>query len=280
VACSDSTWTVSIWTTGSPSSSYDACNAATMAPTVVRTGTGLQCVRLEPEGSIVVNCTRANNMARMNWVPAVNGNWSAYGTCSVTCGGGTQVRTCSNPAPSNGGAACVGPSVCNTDACSDAQVNGGWTEFGACSATCGGGTQVRTCTNPVPANGGANCSGASSQASNTETCGDPSAVSSTGGGGGANSAATSALSPSWSILFLAVAAVAANGMRAVLYVATCHGRTPRTASNPCLLSTFPPFTPTPTPTPMPHPHTKLFIALYTIVTISYTQQSLFKLLQR
>lgn len=219
VACSGSTWTVSLWTTGSASSSYDACNAATTAPTVIRTGTGLQCVALQPKSSIVVDCTRANNLAQMNWLPVVNGDWSAYGACSATCGGGTQVRTCSNPAPSNGGAACVGPStqVCNTDAYSGVQVNGGWTEFGACSATCGGGTQVRTCSNPVPANGGANCSGASSQACNTEACGDPSAVSSTGGGSGANSAATSTLSHSWSILFLVgAAAVVANGMRAVL----------------------------------------------------------------
>ena len=220
VACSDSTWTVSIWTTGSPSSSYDACNAATIAPSVVRTGTGLQCVRLEPEGSIVVDCTRANNLAQMNWVPVVNGNWSTYGTCSVTCGGETQERTCSNPAPSpNGGAACVGPSTqaCNTDACPVVPVDGGWTDFGACSATCGGGIRVRTCTKPVLANGGADCSGANSQACNTEACGNPSTESSTGGGSGANSAATSTLSHSWSILFLAgAAAVVVNDMRAVL----------------------------------------------------------------
>jgi hypothetical protein len=51
-----------------------------------------------------------------------------------------------------------------------APVNGGWSDWGACSLTCGGGTQTRTCTNPAPANGGANCTGASSQACNTQSC--------------------------------------------------------------------------------------------------------------
>ena len=42
--------------------------------------------------------------------------------------------------------------------------DGGWTEFGdwsECSAECGGGTQTRTrtCTNPAPARGGADCVG-------------------------------------------------------------------------------------------------------------------------
>ena len=42
-------------------------------------------------------------------------------------------------------------------------VNGGWTEWrewSACSISCGGGSQTRfrNCTNPIPANGGLNCS--------------------------------------------------------------------------------------------------------------------------
>lgn len=49
--------------------------------------------------------------------------WSEFGECPVTCGGGTQDRTreCSNPEPANGGADCVGDAVesqeCGTDPC-------------------------------------------------------------------------------------------------------------------------------------------------------------------
>lgn len=56
--------------------------------------------------------------------------------------------------------------VTYTVAVPPARVDGGWTtDWGSCSATaCGtSGTQTRTCTNPAPANGGAACSGASSQ---------------------------------------------------------------------------------------------------------------------
>lgn len=47
-------------------------------------------------------------------------------------------------------------------------VDGGWSEWSACSASCGAGTQTRNCTNPAPANGGAPCGG-----SDTQSCGDP-----------------------------------------------------------------------------------------------------------
>jgi len=47
------------------------------------------------------------------------------------------------------------------DACY-APVAGGWSGWSACSQACNG-TQTRTCTNPTPAYGGADCSGVSSQ---------------------------------------------------------------------------------------------------------------------
>ena len=51
-------------------------------------------------------------------------------------------------------------------------VNGGWSSwgpFGKCSKACGNGNRYskRTCTNPSPAYGGADCKGSSSR---SETC--------------------------------------------------------------------------------------------------------------
>jgi hypothetical protein len=110
------------------------------------------------------------------WFNQVNGGWSEWTTCSATCGGGTQTRTCTNPAPANGGAACSDATVtqqtCNTQSCSTnaVPVNGGWSAWSTCSATCDGGTQTRTCTNPAPTNGGVTCSGINWQRCNTQSC--------------------------------------------------------------------------------------------------------------
>lgn len=57
-------------------------------------------------------------------------------------------------------------------------VNGGWSNWGAwsdCSLTCGSGSQtrMRSCTNPPPANGGADCKGSNSQSQSCNTNGCP-----------------------------------------------------------------------------------------------------------
>ena len=224
-------------------------------------------------------------------IPPVNGGWSAWSAFSATCGGGTQARTCNNPAPSGGGANCSGSTsqACNTQACivdngcaattcntttcwnnlawvngtkvcadnscaaltcttstcwnnltwiagtkvcpvngvcgsadtagtytkpttnlcstgaassvtgtgpwswtcagtnggttptcnAPKRIDGAWGVWGACSKTCGGGTQTRTCSNPAPANGGLNCAGSTSQACNTQLCADNSCAATT-----------------------------------------------------------------------------------------------------
>ena len=58
-------------------------------------------------------------LERMMSAAPVNGGWSAYTTCSKTCGGGIQTRTCTNPLPAHGGSSCAGESsqACNTQAC-------------------------------------------------------------------------------------------------------------------------------------------------------------------
>ena len=55
-------------------------------------------------------------------------------------------------------------------------VNGAWTAWSACSATCGGGTRTRSCTNPAPANGGLACAGSASETCNTQACLPPECV--------------------------------------------------------------------------------------------------------
>ncbi len=119
----------------------------------------------------------------------VDGGWSAWGSCSASCGGGNQSRTCTNPAPAYGGADCTGVNdePCNTQACVG-PTDGGWSAWSSCSASCGGGTQSRTCTSPVPADGGANCSGATNQACNTQSCTSGSTGGSSGGSSGGSPA--------------------------------------------------------------------------------------------
>lgn len=97
---------------------------------------------------------------------AVNGNYSAWSTCSTTCGPGVQTRQCNSPPPLNGGKNCtelnLGPAsrACvpaNPTACPI--INGGFSEWSQCSATCSVGTQIRACNNPTPSGGGRNCTG-------------------------------------------------------------------------------------------------------------------------
>merc|ERR1711874_249002 len=49
-------------------------------------------------------------------------------------------------------------------------INGGWSEWGPCSKTCGGGVHRRTCDNPKPSGGGDDCLGKSEMGCNADRC--------------------------------------------------------------------------------------------------------------
>lgn len=128
----------------------------------------------------------------------IDGGWTDFAVqniseCSVTCGGGqqtvTSVRSCTQPAPQYGGQDCDGDATqytqqtCNTNPC---PIDGGWSDwenwqdYDECTVLCGSGTidqwRMRTCTNPAPQYGGADCVGPSKEngthACNTAKCED------------------------------------------------------------------------------------------------------------
>ncbi len=65
--------------------------------------------------------------------------YSGWGSCSASCGGGTQTRTNSCALVTTGLS-----QSCNTFSCCSSTKPGDWTEWSGCSKSCGTGTQTRT----------------------------------------------------------------------------------------------------------------------------------------
>jgi len=157
-------------------SEYGKCSASCGGGVMKRTRT---CTNPEPSngGQQCEGKAEETQACGMDPCPVDGGfsQWSKYGQCTLTCGGGLRVRerSCTKPSPAHGGKDCDGltqeTESCNSQSCPVDGVWSSWGSYGACSKDCGYGieTRMRTCTNPAPQHNGKGCEGS---AKDTRAC--------------------------------------------------------------------------------------------------------------
>jgi len=148
------------WKTEGWSQCAPACGPSSMVREV-------WCERCDGEQVDEVECT----LARAGASPEAQRSCENFDTCSYSWHQKTATLGSCFDGFQNGdetGIDCGGT-------CPDCVVDGGWSDYSAwtdCSAQCGAGVQtaLRTCTNPAPANGGADCEGSTEA---TKPCKQP-----------------------------------------------------------------------------------------------------------
>lgn len=168
------------WNSGEWGSCSATCGSGTQTRTVTcRDHTGGTVSDSLCTGTKPVTSQSCNTQACPVW------NTGPWGSCSVTCGGGTQTRTvqCRDhtgatvPDASCSGTKPATSQSCNTQVClTYSWYSGGW---GACSATCGGGTRTRTvqCRDNFSAVvADSFCSGAGTKPATSQACNTPACV--------------------------------------------------------------------------------------------------------
>ena len=147
---------------GTESRTYSVSTAASNGGTACAVGDGTSESQNCNTGVCPVDCV---------------GSWGSWGSCSATCGGGTESRTYSvSTTAANGGNDCAvsdGSSesqACGTGAC-PVDCAGSWGSWGSCSATCEGGTVSRSYAVSTAASNGGNDCAASDGTSESQACG-------------------------------------------------------------------------------------------------------------
>ncbi|XP_060595764.1 A disintegrin and metalloproteinase with thrombospondin motifs adt-1-like [Ruditapes philippinarum] len=157
--------------------SSDSCNSDLckhMKPTLCIDDETVDCARINTIFHVCKDIQQAKLVCPKfcGLCQLVDGQWSAWSSwssCDVTCSLGfqTKTRTCTNPAPANGGLDCIGNNTdnkqCQNDPCPVHGIWSNWGSWGSCSVSCDVGMQRRdrSCSNPYPSRNGDHCFGES-----------------------------------------------------------------------------------------------------------------------